>query len=443
VNLKNSPVKNPDAKLKNPYDSHVHWLHTGLVSTALSLGSLKSPEEARLLPRQPNRGCWLLGYGWDKNQWPASSAPTCAALADIPVHVAFTSGDGHALWVNREAINAAGGDKAFQKFSDEMCPRDGEGRLTGLLLDSAMTPVLNVVPKPTALETEQALRSAVSYFNRRGFTHIRDLSCNEDQWQASARLEERGELTLAVEQYFDALPYRDFDQALGEARRAREHGTRLRRVRGIKVFFDGALGSEGALIGCCYPSGRRGLQLMTEQELSESARRTWAEGFRLAVHMIGDEAAEKAVDLFLRLKDEGVTGPLDFEHCELVREETLFKLAALDVTAHMQPCHWLGDRRWLEEKLLENRARLFPWAKIEALGKTLHFGSDAPFAPAGIEHNEEALRDGAFHDIPAPRFPAWHYQSHPDSEWVPGCWAEQSTSGVRVCFDGKVQEYLS
>ncbi len=362
-----------------------------------------------------------MGSAWDNNLWTSPSLPHKSLLSHIDHPVALTRVDGHAFWVNQSAIEQAGGPASFQSFDSNMCPRDSQGNLTGVFLDSAMKPIYDVIPKPTQSDLKQALVTASAYFNKNGFTHIRDLTCTTEQWNVATQLEDEGSLSLATEEYFACLPYRNFDEALSEALYCRKQKSELRRVKGIKIFFDGALGSEGALVGCCYASGSKGLQLINESDLTEIATQVWQHNLRLAVHIIGDEAAHKVISHFANLSRKNIRGPVDLEHAQMIRPETLDLLPGLDVTAHMQPCHWLSDKKWLSKKLPNSEGLMFPWSNIEKLNVPLFFGSDAPIEAASILLNEKSLQDASEHGIAPPTKLGRFYQSHPDQEWVNGC----------------------
>ena len=53
---------------------------------------------------------WVLGRGWDQNDWPGRAWPDAERLEQaVPGRpAAMTRVDGHALWVNRSALAAAG-----------------------------------------------------------------------------------------------------------------------------------------------------------------------------------------------------------------------------------------------------------------------------------------------------------------------------------------------
>ena len=92
------------------FDSHVHWAATGEFAGRLRLESLRSPSDVMALKPEPSHyhGEWLLGFGWDDNSW--SEKPTREVLDKwFPsVPVALSRRDGHALWVNTEALRRSG-----------------------------------------------------------------------------------------------------------------------------------------------------------------------------------------------------------------------------------------------------------------------------------------------------------------------------------------------
>src|SRR4051794_531922 len=56
-------------------------------------------------------GGWLRGRGWREEEWPEGERPDLAALDDVTggVPAALRAHDGHTLWVNSAALDAARG----------------------------------------------------------------------------------------------------------------------------------------------------------------------------------------------------------------------------------------------------------------------------------------------------------------------------------------------
>ena len=190
----------------NCYDSHLHWLVTGQWSQQLSLHDMKAPEDILTKKIEPHhkQGEWVLGFGWDQNQWPNQNFPTRELLdkwcPDQPV--ALSRIDGHALWVNTKALQVVG--LPTEQADHLQDPQGGKylknekGQLTGVMIDTAKFIVDNKIPPMTDREIRRDLLKATQILNRAGFTHIRDLSCNPQQWNEAIRLDESGLLTLAV-----------------------------------------------------------------------------------------------------------------------------------------------------------------------------------------------------------------------------------------------------
>ncbi|MEQ1879184.1 MAG: amidohydrolase family protein, partial [Bdellovibrionia bacterium] len=341
--------------------------------------------------------------------------------------VAFVRADGHAVWVNSKVLEQID-PKDLNRFGPDSkggrVLRDGNGEPTGVLLDHAMSIVLEMIPKPSGAAIADWLRAAAHVFNHQGFTHIRDLTCNPEQWQEARKLEDRNELTLAVEQYFDADPFSNFDRALDAAKKARADKSRLLRVKGIKVYYDGALGSEGALISHPYRSGATGLRLMTPEQFTEAATRAWNEKFDLAIHVIGDQAADEVARKAVELWDRGATGTLHLEHAELLRPETIQILKGRPVRCHIQPCHWLTDHHWLHEKIGDLAKHAFPWAKLQENGIEFDFGSDSPIETPSLESTIRGVAHSASSGIEKLRGDPLDFHQHPDREWTPNTQTE-------------------
>ncbi len=118
--------------------------------------------------------------------------------------MALSRCDGHALWCNSEALKRAGlmGGHSPSEPKGGRVERDESGVPTGLLIDQAAELVENLIPQPTAFEVRRHLLEGIYRFNQAGYTHIRDMTCDETQWNEALKIDRTGLLTLAVEEYF-------------------------------------------------------------------------------------------------------------------------------------------------------------------------------------------------------------------------------------------------
>src|SRR5690606_14917768 len=84
--------------------------------------------------RNPGEG-WIIGHGWDQNDWPEKNFPSAAdldaAFPDRPVWLSRI--DGHAGWANSAALREVKRDLAGDWQPDGgMIERDAAGKATGV-----------------------------------------------------------------------------------------------------------------------------------------------------------------------------------------------------------------------------------------------------------------------------------------------------------------------
>jgi len=144
-------------------DAHCHFLAygkglnecnlTGTNSWSAILDSLKSFSRA-------NQTGWLIGRGWDQNDWNDKSFPTNEKLDSLfPTRpVILTRIDGHAAVANSKALKLADIKNGQTITGGEII--SNKGRLTGLLVDNATELVEKIIPTPTQNELTQFLLDA-------------------------------------------------------------------------------------------------------------------------------------------------------------------------------------------------------------------------------------------------------------------------------------------
>jgi|SRR6185312_1278618 len=435
-------------KIPRCYDSHLHLLGTGMIEAGLKLFHLSSAEDVKNLKTQPSyfRGEWLVGFGWDQNLWSGAQFPTKEILdrvfPDFPV--AFTRVDGHAVWMNSRALEKIGYLNKTAKVKPDIeggiILRDEQGFPTGVFIDLAKIYVDQWTPRPSMDQNRQFLDVALRYFHQRGYTHIRDMSGNESLWNLLQEREARGDLPLYIEENFTCENIVDFERALNQALAAKKTESKHLRVYGIKFYFDGALGSQGAFLSEPYAgTDQQGLILWPLKDVREVLLKTWSTGLAVSVHTIGDEAAHQVLSVAAEVWREGrVRGQLNVEHGEMLRPETIALLKETKALVHMQPCHWLSDRRWLKEKLGSLHRHAFAWARLQAEGVAYQWGSDSPIEEASVYNNWKALTESAADDIAPIHGDLLAAHSHRDLSWGADCQTTFENGQVKeLIFDGK------
>src|SRR5690606_32357775 len=132
-------------------------------------------------------------------------------------------------------------------FSENLCPKDDHRQPLGVLKEAARNHILKSIPPPNLGAMTRQLMRAQQIFHDQGITHIRDVHFTEGQWLAAKHLDESGLLKLAVEVFvFDERLNADQTTVLALKFKSEQSPDGYLRVKGIKVFLDGSLGSETA-----------------------------------------------------------------------------------------------------------------------------------------------------------------------------------------------------
>lgn len=419
-------------RVTNLYDSHVHWVGTGSKELALDLSHLKSPFDfLKLQTKQVYfRGEWLIGYNWSQSNWTPSNNPTRQILDEYNYKgpIVLLRADRHAAWVNTEALIRAGFFRKWEspdQIQGGVIHLDTDGFPTGYLIDRAMEHVKALIPRETNTQIYEQLKTACRVFNQNGYTHIRDVTCNENQWEQSLLLAKNRDLTLCVEQFFDVDGLQNLEKVLNLANEARQTSPKEIRVKGVKVYYDGALGSEGALLSKPYygNSNNLGFALYELKALKKIIKKIWEYNFEVAVHVIGDEAAHQVVKVASELYKENTRGRLNLEHAEMLRTETIAYMRNIDVVCQMQPCHWLSDKVWARQKLQDLFQYLFRWNELEKNNIPFYFGSDSPIEPPSLRRNLLAVFDAESEGIESTLNSPIVYMQNSSVDWMPNCYS--------------------
>lgn len=374
-------------------DAHAHLLGLGNLLANVNLMGARSAQEcvdraadtvAALAP-----GEWLFGRGWDQNLWENTAFPTAEildrAFGDRPV--VFTRVDGHAIWVNTAAMRRAGIDATTSDPEGGEILRDERGRPTGVFVDNAEDLVVMHAPAPGPREIERRYRLAVSEAVRHGLTGVHDMGVTLDQLEVLRRGEREGWLDLRVVVYLAGDPTLQAYQGGPDAPDPRARV----RVQGVKLYTDGALGSRGAALIEDYSDrpGHRGLLIQEPAVLQSHIENTFARGFDVAVHAIGDLGNRVTIDAIVAahaaLRARGTElPPLEqmrprVEHAQVVHPDDLPRFAQHGILPSMQPTHCTSDMPWAPLRVGEDRiVGAYAWRTLRDLGCILPLGSDFP-----------------------------------------------------------------
>jgi hypothetical protein len=385
-------------------DAHIHlqYYSLGLQKIDCETSTLEEclrrvGERARIA----KEGEWILGHGWNQNEWNTLTLPFGHPSPDFgrgegvradwphashldaiaPNHpVYLTAKSLHAAWANSAALKLAGITSSTPNPENGEIQRDENGQPTGILLESAMELVSAKIPQPSVDAVAESIRVAQTILWKMGLTGVHDFD-RRACFMALQELHARGELKLRV---VKNIPVEDLEHAHELGLRS-GFGDDWLRVGNVKAFMDGALGPRTAAMFQPYlgEPENRGILNMDGEHLFEIARRAANVGLAMTVHAIGDRANHEVLDAYEQLRryerDHGLP-PLRhrIEHVQVLHPDDAARLAELDVIASMQPIHATSDM-FMADRYWGDRVRLaYAWRTQLSHGARLAFGSDAP-----------------------------------------------------------------
>jgi predicted amidohydrolase YtcJ len=377
-------------------DAHAHLMGLGQFLTQVDLVGTASKEEvierARAFAEGLPEGAWLIGRGWDQNDWPAAPDGTHpfptrqdldAAFPDRPVWLRRV--DGHAGWVNTAALRAVG---IAPDAPSPAAPAGGAvladeaGRPTGLFLDSAEDLLIEAaVPAPSGAELEERLRRALETTVRYGLTGVHEPGVGRDTLALYERFIREGQFPIRNYAMMNPtmLAYACGDPGLPIPYWGWDH----LRIGSVKFYMDGALGSRGAALLEPYADDPRneGLLRMPPEAFQAQVERAMRCGLQVNTHAIGDRANRVVLDAYEAAiaATGGGPGRHRIEHAQVVALDDLPRFAALGVIASVQPTHATSDMPWAEDRVGPARIRgAYAWRRLLDAGARLALGSDFP-----------------------------------------------------------------
>jgi predicted amidohydrolase YtcJ len=359
-------------------DAHIHLEGLADRYVTLDLTGTGNLEEAlkriddwagRLAP-----DAWVIGSGWYNDAWPKPIFPTRrhldVAAGGRPVYLRRK--DGHSAWVSSAALDRAGIGTATADPAGGVIDRDGRGKPTGILRETAMQAVSAILPRSTDAELDAAMAQALSALAELGVTSVHSMD--------SAR----GFASLQRLHSNDQLPIRvTYNLPLADLHHAERMGVRSGwgddwlRIWGVKAFLDGSLGSRTAEM-----LDGSGTARLPQADLVEMIDRCARAELNVCLHAIGDAAVRRALDALARRRDAWRYWRPRIEHAQCVDPKDVPRFARIGVIASMQPIHAVADRELADQYWPSVAAHAYAWGALARAGAVLAFGSDAPVETA-------------------------------------------------------------
>jgi predicted amidohydrolase YtcJ len=315
-------------------DAHCHPMYVGFTAAAInarpeattSINQLIAKVRERAAAFPPDR--WIRARGYDDARFDERRHPNRADLdAGAPEHpVIVVRACGHIAAVNSKALQLAGITAATRDPEGGVIDRDEHGEPTGILRESAMRAVNDIIPQPSVDEIVDALDQAAALYHAAGVTSVAEAGIHRaEEMAAYQALHDRGAgglrtyLMMMIDEMLDGLEQTGIRTGFGDARL---------RIGPAKLFIDGSIGGRTARMHHPYLGEVEnvGLWMQTPNAFKAKFKRAHDLGWQCCAHAIGDAA----IDLLLDCYEEAMAAnprpdPRHrIEHCEFITDTAVF-----------------------------------------------------------------------------------------------------------------------
>lgn len=367
-------------------DAHLHLLAYGAGLLSVELRGTSSIEEVLALLREraasTPAGEWVRGLNFDQEAFREGRMPTKEDLDAVSTEhpILISRYCQHVHVANSRALELAGIDRSSV---NELCWADETGEPSGVLCDTAVAPVLQIIPNPieTYEAKKRAAREVCRDMARYGITGAHTVRGRhvdlDDYLNIYQDLDAEGELPVRIYASFDEFPNLPFRTGLGNEKV---------RYGYYKIYVDGSLGGRGAYFTEPYSDApdTYGAMIHTPEEIDALVKQANDMGLQIGVHCIGDRAIEHVVSAIEKAYAENPQPNARFRliHVLGINQQLIDRCKKLPVMFDVQPKFLASDVHWAEDRLGPERSPYgFAWKKLIDAGFVVTGSSDCPVEP--------------------------------------------------------------
>ena len=360
-------------------DAHCHFLQYGKGLQECDLVSTTSWNEVlerlKIFATSHPTG-WLIGRGWDQNDWAEKQYPVNDSLNSLfpgrPVLLGRV--DGHAVIASEAALQAAGIQPNQKLTGGEIITQNG--KLTGVLIDNAVRLVQQKIPQPTKEDVTHSLQMAQQNCFAAGLTSVHE--CGQDAPLISLLEQLYKDKKLTMRLYVMLSDKKEnYDYLFAKGKIQTEQLT----VCGFKLYADGALGSRGACLLEPYSDmpGHFGFLLKTKAYYDSIIPIIAAKGFQACTHAIGDSANRTILNIYTKALQGQQNRRWRIEHAQVINPADFALFGAAHIVPSVQPTHATSDMYWAGDRLGAQRMKgAYAYKKLLQQNGWIPLGTDFP-----------------------------------------------------------------
>jgi hypothetical protein len=339
-------------------DAHSHFVGYSQSLFTVNLYDSKSIDDVvqrvkDFASAHPNSS-WIIGRGWDQNKFPGKNFPTNEKLnqlfPDKPVLLERV--DGHAAIANNKALELAGVKTSDQIQGGEIETKNN--KLTGILVDNAVSLVSAKVPSPTPSELKETLLQGQKNCFAVGLTTVEDCGLDHETVLFLDSLQKAGDLKMRIYAMLsDGRSNYDFAFSKGKIKTDHLH------ICAFKVYADGALGSRGACLLEPYSDKPRwsGFLLSSQQHFDSVAKIIYDHGWQMCAHAIGDSGNRTMLKIYAKYLKGKNDLRWRIEHAQVINENDFKLFGEYNIIPSVQPTHATSDMYWAADRLGSERIK--------------------------------------------------------------------------------------
>jgi predicted amidohydrolase YtcJ len=326
---------------------------------------------------------WIKGGNWNHENWDKIELPdknwvdefskdTPILVHRLDYHMALANSCALRLAnISKDTVDPPGGKIERDKLT---------GEPTGILKDKAINLVSKIIQKQSKQEIDKACLTALNEAAKFGITSIQDITL-EDDLNSIRRIESEGDLNCRI---YARLPIEFEKEKIQKFVKDIPPDSKI-KLRSVKAFADGSLGSSTALFFEPYTdepdNNGLAMEYVNTGELEKLSKYFDREKFQLSIHAIGDKAVSDTINMFERIAVDNPNWDRRFriEHAQHIKTKDIARIAKLGIIVSAQPYHLYCDGVWAEKKIGEERLKEFlPFKSFMDKKVKLCFGSDYP-----------------------------------------------------------------
>ncbi len=372
-------------------DSHLHLSAYGIDKLGISckaphIQSLQDifddvREKASGLPA----GKWVRAWGFNETKIAEQRYPTREELDRISTEhpIIIIRACNHISVVNSKALEILSLHKDTPNPKGGMIERNGEGELTGRLIETAHFQIAKEVAYSEE-EMSHALSLASLDYVAAGITSIHDAGCNDsDSFRVMHQAVRNGLVKVRIYAMVCSLDSPEqFLESMIAAGMATGVGDDRFKIGPAKLFTDGS--SSGPTIATRKPytsnSEDFGILYYTQEELNRRLGEAHRKGFQITAHAQGDRAIEmvlNCIEAALQEYPRQDTRPR-IEHAGISEPDLLERMKQLGVVPIPNPAFFCEYGEGYVHNYGERVNHMYPLRDFFECGIVAAIGSDSP-----------------------------------------------------------------